>query len=159
MRRLLVLADRLLVSLFVVVLAAGAAHVAGTAALVLDGQEYPLAMEVCDFSGESDDRYQTLLARADTDRGPLRVFASRNAVAGMLSHSVSLQVGDVRADGEVLEANRSRMGQQWTSAADGAREPLIRIEGNELVAEDRFVDPKMTRDSVTGHLTASCERW
>lgn len=157
MRRSLVL-PTWLVSTFAAALAAGAAHAAGTAALVLDGQEYSLAMEVCDFSGESDDRYQTLVARADTDRGPLRVFASRNAVAGMLTHSVSLQFGDVRAGGEVLEANRTRMGQQWISVAGGAREPLIRIEGNELVAEGRFVDPGMTRDPVTARLTATCER-
>ena len=157
MRRALVL-PACLVSLFSVALVSGNAHAAGAATLVLEGDEYVLEMEVCDFSGESDDRYQTLVARADTDRGPLRVFASRNAVAGMLTHSVSLQFGDFRAGGEVLEANRTRMGQQWISAAGGAAEPLVQIDGSELQADGRFVDMEMTAEPVDGRLTATCDR-
>ena len=147
-----------LLSLLAVSLVSVNAQAAEVANLVLDGEEYALEMEVCDFSGDADDRYQTLVARADTDRGPLRVFASRNEVAGMLTHSISAQFGDFRAGGEVLEANRTRMGEQWISVAGGAREPLIRIDGGELHAEGRFVDTGMTTEPVDGRLTASCDR-
>ncbi|WP_026280906.1 MULTISPECIES: hypothetical protein [unclassified Thioalkalivibrio] len=147
-----------LLSLLAVSLVSVNAQAAEVANLVLDGEEYALEMEVCDFSGDADDRYQTLVARADTDRGPLRVFASRNEVAGMLTHSISAQFGDFRAGGEVLEANRTRMGGQWISVAGGASEPLIRIDGGELHAEGRFVDTGMTTEPVDGRLTASCDR-
>lgn len=143
--------------MFTTALAISTVQAAGNATLLLDGKEYSLAVEVCDFSGETDDRYQTLVARADTDRGALRVFASRNTVAGMLTHSVSLQFGDFRAGGEVLEANRTRAGQQWISVAGGVAEPLIRIDGNELQAEGHFVDTEMTGDPVAGRLTARCD--
>lgn len=72
--------------------------------------------------------------------------------------SVSLQFGDFRAGGEVLEANRTRMGQQWISAAGGAAEPLVQIDGSELQADGRFVDMEMTAEPVDGRLTATCDR-
>ncbi|WP_018864181.1 hypothetical protein [Thioalkalivibrio sp. ARh3] len=139
---------------------AGGIHAAGTAQLELDGQSYDLDVEACDFSGESDQAdLQTLVGDAETDEGPMRVFVSRNKVSGMLMHTVSVQIGDVMSpEGEVLEASRSRSGDEWFSAADGPSEPLIQIDGAELTATGLFADTGMTRDPVEGRLAATCNR-
>ncbi|WP_018174430.1 MULTISPECIES: hypothetical protein [unclassified Thioalkalivibrio] len=149
---------RSLTAATIVFAVAGSAHATGTAQLELDGQSHDLDVQVCDFSGESDEGdLQTLVGDAETEDGPMRVFVSRNEVSGMLMHTVSVQIGDVMSpEGEVLEANRSRSGDQWFSAADGPSEPLIRIDGAELVAEGLFSDTGMTRDPVEGRLTATC---
>ncbi|WP_017925334.1 hypothetical protein [Thioalkalivibrio sp. HL-Eb18] len=137
---------------------AGSAQASNSAELELDGETYTLDVQVCDFSGEADEGdLQTLVGDAETDDGPMRVFVSRNEVSGMLMHTVSVQIGDVMSpEGEVLEANRSRSGDQWFSAADGPSEPLIRIDGADLTADGLFSDTGMTRDPVEGRLTATC---
>lgn len=141
----------------IVFIGAGSAHAAGSAQLELDGETYSLDVQVCDFSGESDGDLQTLVGDAETGEGPMRVFVSRNEVSGMLMHTVSVQIGDVMSpEGEVMEANRSRSGDRWFSAADGPSEPLIQIDGAELTAEGLFADTGMTRDPVEGRLTATC---
>lgn len=135
----------------------GSAQASNSAELELDGETYTLTVQVCDFSGETDGDLQTLVGDAETDDGLMRVFASRNEVGDMLIHTVSVQIGDVMAsEGEVLEANRSRSGDQWLSAADGPSEPLIHIDGVDLTAEGLFADTGMTREPVEGRLTATC---
>jgi hypothetical protein len=137
--------------------AVDAGHGEGT--LTLGGDTYSFAVRVCDFSGETDDdMIQTLVGRGETADGEqFDIFVSRNDVNDMLVHSVSFQSGDVRsAEGTVIEAQRMRMGGNWTSGRGGPAQPLIEIEGNRLTASGIFSPADDDSERIEGHLEATC---
>lgn len=137
----------------------------GEANFRLGDDTYDLSIRICDFSSETDDdMIQTLVARGEMDGEEMQIFASRNEVdsgtSSALVHTVSVQVGDIRSgDGRVIEAQRMRMEPVgWTSVRGGPAEPLIRIEGDRLVAEGLFGpdDSMEAADQVEGRLEATC---
>jgi hypothetical protein len=138
---------------------AGARAADGEGTLQLGDDTYEFSVRACDFSGETDDVYQTVSGRGTTADGePFDVFISRNEVSGILMHTVSFQTGDVRSgDGTVLEAQRMRSGDRWTSIHGDAAEPLIRIDGDRLTASGTFASDA-TGDSMQGRIEATCNR-
>jgi hypothetical protein len=131
----------------------------GEGRLTLDTDTYDFAVEVCDFSGETDDdMIQTLVGTGqDADGEPFRVYASRNVVNDILVHTISFQQGDVRrGEGRVIEAQRMRMGETWNSVRGGVAAPLIEIDGDRLTATGRFSPDDDLDDTVDGRLEATC---
>lgn len=133
----------------------------GKATLTLGEERHELQIRVCDFSGDADtDQKQTLVAR-DKDR-TMQVFVSRTEVAGMLSHSVGVHLGNVFDGGRVFETTRLRRGERWINPGGGPNEQLIRIDGDKLSAEGVFTpqrgpdqkDPE--EEPMTGSLQATC---
>jgi hypothetical protein len=132
----------------------------GSGTLRLGDTTYEFAVRACEFSGETDDRYQTLSGRGTTPEGEqFDVIASRNEVNDMPMHTVSFQTGDVRrGGGTVLEAKRMRHAGRWGATPGEPNEPLIRVTGNRIRAEGRFAppDPSMAGAPVDGVLEATC---
>jgi hypothetical protein len=130
-----------------------------TGTLTLGDDSYAFTVRVCDTSGDADGDLQTLYGVGETAEGEtFRVYASRNKVGDMLSHSVSLQLGDVaRGEGTVLEANRVNHGGTWTGAAGPASGPLIEIDGGRITARGSFrpADGGLA-EGIEGVLEATC---
>lgn len=127
--------------------------------LMLGDTTYEFTVRACDFSGETDDMYQTVAGRGTTPAGePFDVYVSRNEVGGMLMHTVSFQTGDVRSgEGTVFEAQRMRSGGTWASIYGSVTEPLIQIEGNRLTASGTFANDA-TGETMQGRIEATCDR-
>jgi hypothetical protein len=139
----------------------GASAAAGqkTGTLTLGDDSYAFTVRVCDTSGEADGDLQTLYGVGETAEGEaFRVYASRNKVGDMLSHSVSLQLGDVaRGEGTVFEANRVNHGGTWTGATGPASGPLIEIDGGRITARGSFQPAgDGLAEGIEGVLEATC---
>lgn len=131
----------------------------GDGTLTLGDDVYSFSVRVCDFSGETDDdMIQTLVGRGDMPDGqPFDLYVSRNEVNNILTHTISFQSGDVRTgEGTVIEAQRMRMGDNWTSVRGGPAMPLIEIDGNRLTASGVFTAADDLDDRTEGRLEATC---
>jgi hypothetical protein len=133
---------------------------AGSGTLTLGDITHSFTVRVCDPSGESDDdQKQTVYGEGETEEGePFKVFVSRNDVNDMLSHTVSLQMGDVMSgEGTVLSANRVRMNDRWNSAEGAQSGPLIEIDGTRVTATGVFrAEGGAHGDGVAGELDVDC---
>jgi hypothetical protein len=131
----------------------------GNGTLILGDDQYEFSVRVCDFSGETDDdMIQTLVGRGEMPDGqPFDIFVSRNEVNEILVHTISFQTGDVRTgEGTVIEAQRMRMGENWTSPHGGAGSPLIEIAGDRLSSAGVFAPSDDDSDRTEGRLEATC---
>ena len=131
----------------------------GSGTLVLGDDTHDFDVIVCDFSGEADDQFQTLMGRGTTADGQeFEVFASRNQIDEMLTHTVSYQTGNVASGGgTIIQAQRLRMNGTWSNLLDEPDEPLIQISGNTLTASGVFTINDNLDDTVDGQITATCE--
>lgn len=133
---------------------------AGGGTLVVGDARYEFSNRVCDFSGETDGAYQTLVGRGTRDDGEqFDLFVERNEISGILSHGINVQVGDwLQGDGYVMTADRARHGGSWLGAQGEAPDgPLVRIQGDRLRAEGLFVVDNGDPEPIPGVLEATCQ--
>lgn len=137
-----------------------------TGTVTLNGETYEFEVQRCTVEGDVDpERERTLNGRGTTPDGQVfHVYVTRMEVSNMRSHSVSVQFGDVR-EGEVWEAGRTKSTDEsqpsdgWMDPLegyDGDEPPLIRISGNEISVEGKFMNDAAGEEVVEGSLQATC---